>query len=274
MIGVFTSLFFSFSLFLAAPGTVADQSRTETLAAAQQSPSAVTVWYMGHSGFAVRVGTKLLVFDYQTEHGTPAADPAAGGLEDGTIEATDLEGLDVYVFVTHSHSDHYDTAILGWEREVQGIEYFFGWEAGDNPEHHYLVGPRATAEIDGMQIFTINSHHSGVPEVAYLVFVDGRWIYHNGDYLQDYIPDFQYLSTLTNHMDLVFHAGVTNEEWQYTHQGYYLMDHFSPGVFFPMHRGGREEEAAEFQLAMTARGYDTFVPVPLRRGDRFVIDRE
>ena len=128
----------------------------------------------------------------------------------------------MYVFVTHSHSDHYDPAILEWDREGQRIEYFFGWEAGDNPVHHYLVGPRATAEVDGMQIHTINSHHSGVPEVAYLVSVEGRWIYHNGDYLQDYIPDFQFLATLTDHMDLVFHAGVTNDEWQYTQQGYYL----------------------------------------------------
>ena len=195
-------------------------------------------------------------------------------MEDGIIGVGDLDGLDVFVFVTHSHSDHYDPAILEWERNGLDVEYFFGWAAGNDPTHHYMVGPRATAEVDGMQIYTINSHHSGVAEVAYLVHVDGHWIYHNGDYLQNYIPDFQYLATFTEQLDLVFHAGVTNEEWQYTHQAYYLMDHFSPKYFFPMHNGGTEEESAEFASVMTERGYATHVPVPLRRGDRWEIGRD
>jgi L-ascorbate metabolism protein UlaG (beta-lactamase superfamily) len=241
--------------------------------------AALTVWYLGHCGFAVQVGTRLLVFDYLSERGTPALDRQAGGLGDGVIEAADLEGLDVYVFVTHSHEDHFDPAVLAWEDELGAtdagsgeagsIHYFFGWEAGSNPEHHYLVGPRATAEVDGVEIYTINSHHSGVPEVAFLVHVDGRWIYHNGDYRQDYVPDFEYLATLTDHMDLVFHAGLTNEEWQYTHQGYSLMEHFQPDAFFPMHFGGNEEEMEAFPRVMAERGYDTPIPVPRRRGDRW-----
>ena len=235
--------------------------------APQQAP--LTVWYLGHCGFAVQVGTKLLVFDYLPERGTPSARPDAGGLEDGTIEAADLEGLEVYVFTTHSHSDHFDSVIFDWQEEVEGIQYFFGWEAGEHPDHHYLIGPRATAQVDGMQIHTINSHHSGVPEVAYLIHVDGRWIYHNGDYRQNYIPDFEYLAALTDHMDLVFHAGLTDEQWQYTQQAYYLMEHFTPGAFFPIHNGGNEEEGAEFARVMAERGYDTFIPVPQRRGDRW-----
>jgi len=230
------------------------------------------VWYLGHCGFAVRVGAKLLVFDYLAERGTPSADPDAGGLSDGTIEPADLEGLEVFVFTTHSHGDHYDPVILGWEEEVDDIHYFFGWEAGENPTHHYLVGPRATAEVGGIQIYTINSHHSGVPEVAFLVHVDGRWIYHNGDYRQEYIPDFEYLSTLTDLLDLVFHAGLTNEEWQYTHQALYLLEHFTPGAFFPIHNGGNEEEGAVFSRAMADRGFDTLIPVPRRRGDRWIFE--
>jgi hypothetical protein len=44
----------------------------------------------------VQVGRKLLVFDYLSERGTPAAEPGAGGLDDGTIEPDNLEGLEVY----------------------------------------------------------------------------------------------------------------------------------------------------------------------------------
>ncbi|MGW8266110.1 MAG: MBL fold metallo-hydrolase [Longimicrobiales bacterium] len=232
----------------------------------------LTVWYLGHCGFAIQSGTRLLVFDYLSERGTPALNTGADGLEDGTLDATDLQQFDaVYVFVTHPHTDHYDPAVLGWEEEAGNVHYFFGWQAGENPRHHYLVGPRATAEVDGVEIYTINSHHSGVPEVAFLVHLDGRWIYHNGDYRQDYMADFQYLRTLTDHMDLVFHVGLTDEGWQYTHQGYSLMEHFHPDAFFPMHFGGEEEQGAEFARVMAERRYDSFIPVPRRRGDSWRI---
>jgi L-ascorbate metabolism protein UlaG (beta-lactamase superfamily) len=238
----------------------------------EASAEPLTVWYLGHSGFAVRVGEKLLVFDYWSSGGTPSRDPEAGGLTDGIIEAADLEGLEVYVFVSHSHSDHYDPTILEWESDVDNITYFFGWDAGDNPEHHYFLEPRATAEVDGIEVYTIYSHHSGVAEVAYLVHVDDRWIYHNGDYLQDYIPDFQYLESLTDHLDLVFTGGSHDERWQYTHQVQYLLEHFHPEVLFPMHYGDEEEKGDEFARVMKERGYETVIPVPRARGDRWVIE--
>lgn len=241
--------------------------------AAASQPVRTTVWYLGHCGFAVQVGRRLLVFDYVSDRGSPAADPRAGGLDDGVIQAGDLDGLDVYVFATHFHSDHFDPAILEWAEGADRAEYFFGWEAGDDARHHYLVGPRATAEVDGVRVYTINSHHSGVPEVAYLVQVDGVWIYHNGDYRQDYVSDFEYLSTLTTHMDLVFTAGLHDERWQYTHQAHYLLDHFEPDALFPIHHGGAEENGAEFARAMARRGYETFIPVPRRRGDRWEMNR-
>jgi L-ascorbate metabolism protein UlaG (beta-lactamase superfamily) len=243
----------------------------DALPSLQDPPHPLTVWYLGHCGFAVQVGRKLLIFDYLSERGTPAADPGAGGLDDGNIEPDDLEGLDVYVFTTHSHTDHFDPVILEWEGKVEGIHYFFGWQAGDDPKHHYLIGPRATAEVDGIEIYTINSHHSGVPEVAFLLHVNDRWIYHNGDYRQEYLSDFQYLRTLTDHMDGVFTLGDHDENGQYTHQAHYLMDHFHPDALFPMHLGGREQELVVFAQVMKERGYGTNIPVPARRGDRWEI---
>jgi L-ascorbate metabolism protein UlaG (beta-lactamase superfamily) len=241
------------------------------LVARQPQAEGLTVWYLGHCGFAVQVGTRLLVFDYQEEFGTLAVDEGAAGFADGQIEPKDLEGLQVHVFTTHSHSDHFDPVILSWEEEAEDITYFFGWEAGQNPLHHYMVGPRASAEVDGLQVYTINSHHSGVPEVAFLVHIEGAWIYHNGDYRQDYIPDFEYLATLTDHMDLVFHAGLHDEQWQYSHQVAYLLDHFLPDAFFPTHFGreSEKEKGDEFARVMAERGYETLIPVPERRGDRW-----
>jgi len=40
-----------------------------------------------------------------------------------------------------------------------------------------LTSPQA----GGLEIATINSHHSGIPEVAWLIKADGLVVYHNGD---------------------------------------------------------------------------------------------
>ena len=95
-------------------------------------------------------------------------------------------------------------SIFGWRKAVSDIAYYFGWKAADDAANHYLVGPQGTYAADGLEIFTINSHHSGVPEVAFLVKVDGLVIYHNGDYRMDYQADFPYLQKYAARFDLVF----------------------------------------------------------------------
>ena len=57
----------------------------------------------------------------------------------------------------------------------------------------------------------------------------------------------------------------------YSHQVQYLLEHFRAEVLLPMHRGGVEEEAADFPEVMAERGYESIISVPRRRGDRWVI---
>jgi L-ascorbate metabolism protein UlaG (beta-lactamase superfamily) len=82
---------------------------------------------LGHCGFAVRSGDRLLVFDYQDEYGTLSEGITVGGLEGGIIESGDLADLETYVFVTHPHDDHFDEVVLEWEEDFETIQYFFGW---------------------------------------------------------------------------------------------------------------------------------------------------
>jgi len=73
------------------------------------------VRYLGANGWAVTVGNRLLIFDYQEE--TDPSPPAANerDLNHGYINPSEIEGFDVYVFVSHSHFDHYDLTIRSWE---------------------------------------------------------------------------------------------------------------------------------------------------------------
>jgi len=87
------------------------------------------------------------------------------------------------VFVSHSHGDHFDPVILSWQSTVKNIKYVFGWKAGKGDRAIDIPALRATKMLGGMEIFTVNDEHDDVPEVAYLVKVDGLSIYHSGDYM-------------------------------------------------------------------------------------------
>lgn len=174
-----------------------------------------TVWYLGHCGYAVKTENHLLIFDYiELEE-----EPGERALAKGFVNPEEVRDLNVNVFVTHSHVDHYDQVIFSWEKEIKDIRYFFGWKANDNPKYHYLEGPRAEIKLDDMEIYTVNSHHSSVPEVAYLVKVDGLTIYHGGDYQgrmdrsasSNVEDDMEYLKAKADAPDLMFIGAWTGE---------------------------------------------------------------
>ena len=152
-------------------------------------PGEAIVWYLGHCGYAVKTATKFLVFDYsrhlQRRGEPPMQPPPHPTLANGWIDPEEIKGLDVVVFVTHSHADHYDEVVRSWARTVGKIQYVLGWDAGagPGPSVHSLKGSRAELRLDGLDIYTVFSHHDDVDESAFLVKVDGLAIYHNGDYI-------------------------------------------------------------------------------------------
>jgi len=256
---------FLYSSFIAAPAA------NDTVA---QSAPVAKVWYLGANGWAVRINEKVLVFDYQdwTDPDPPAAGEARD-LEHGYIDPNELRPFDVYVFVTHSHQDHYDPVIYDWRERLDRITYVFGWMAGNNPEHHYMVGQRDYKEIDGMRIYTIYSHHSGVPESAFLVMVDGYTIYHNGDYMADYEEDYEYLRTITDHIDIAFVIGHPDEGHQYFAQAKLLDELFHPTYMFPMNREGEAFRCNEFSMMLAKHGVKSSVVVLEKRGDDYMCPR-
>jgi len=203
-----------------------------------------TVWFLGHCGFAVQTSNHFLIFDYvegQLENSYPKPDTLH--LATGYITPEEIKNFKVRVFVTHEHGDHYDPVIFEWEKSVPDIQYFFGWQASNEPQYHYLLAPRAEWKGDNLEIFTINSHHSGVPEVAYLVKVDSLVIYHNGDYQGNYQEDMPYLKTKTDSIDLAFIPPVWQEQWVYYRINLELITQFQPKAVFPMHvRVGDENQ--------------------------------
>lgn len=242
-----------------------------------------TVWYLRHTGWAVRLGSALLVFDYQESMGMDSvADDTPRDLEHGFIDPAEIRDLDVFVFVSHAHGDHYDPVIFDWQGRIERLTYFIGWE--DRPQSHCarfvgaaaacyaMSGQRATAAVDGLQVYTIDSHHNGIPEVAYLVRYGDWAVYHNGDYMADYAADYAYLKTISNRIDMAFVAGIGDRAWPHSARAVHLAHEFDVPVLFPMHFRDREM-CDGFVAEVAADGVTAEVRCPTRAGQRFVVRR-
>jgi L-ascorbate metabolism protein UlaG (beta-lactamase superfamily) len=242
-----------------------------------------TVWYLRHAGWAVRLDDALLVFDYQESMGMEdVTDTTPRNRENGFIDPQEISDLDVFVFVTHAHGDHYDPVIFEWQGEIESLTYFIGWD--EQPESHCerfvetdaachtMEGLRATAEVDGLEVYTIDSHHNDIPEVAYLVRY-GDWIvYHNGDYMADHVDDYAYLKTISDRIDVAFVAGYPDRRWPHLARAVHLAREFDVPVMFPMHVRDREM-CERFVAEVAAEGVTAEVTCPTTRGQRFEVAR-
>ncbi len=248
---------------------------------AGQGENQATVWYLRHAGWAVRIGDVLLVFDYQeTDQMEDVTQDTPRNLENGFIDPEEIGDLDVFVFVTHAHGDHYDPVIFEWQGEIENLTYFFGWD--DLPESHCerfigaaadchtMGGLRAFAELADIQVYTIDSHHNDIPEVAYLVRYGGWTVYHNGDYMADHMDDYAYLKTICDRIDLAFVAGYPDREWPHLARAVHLAREFEVPVLFPMHF--RDQTMCEdFVAEVAEEGVSAEVTCPSARGQRFVV---
>jgi len=121
-----------------------------------------------HSGFAVELDDRVLVFDWYR----------------GTL-ATSC-GKRAYVFVSHEHHDHYDPRIWGLRDEARRTgapepTYVLDEDVAPfSPEGARVVmaTPSQTFDVDDMRIITLASNDEGV---AFLVRTPGVTIYHGGD---------------------------------------------------------------------------------------------
>jgi L-ascorbate metabolism protein UlaG (beta-lactamase superfamily) len=234
------------------------------------------IWYLGHSGWAIKTQNHLLIFDYVWV--PRSADiPENPSLADGYIDPEEIKDLDVFVFVSHGHGDHFDPAIFEWEKSVKNIQYIFGWEADTNPRCHYLTEPRTKRTIEGIEIFNINHAFDGIPEGAFLVKTDGLAIFHSGDHGSTgekldplFKANIDYLSHQGNQIDMAFISQFGSRTGGEVNNGdLYTIAKLGPKVTFPMHQGGGERFYKKFAQEAKQKGAQTQVVCAKKQGDRF-----
>ena len=125
------------------------------------------IWYLYHSGVAVRTERQLLVFDYWQNRTLPEGIPALFRKED----------CPVTVFVSHAHGDHFNPGIFSWREAWPEITYVLSSDVPARPGC-IQAPPDAELKLPGCTVRTLRSTDEGV---AFLVEADGAVIYHAGD---------------------------------------------------------------------------------------------
>jgi len=133
------------------------------------------ITHLFHSGFIVETENHTLVFDYFNPR-TNSNSPSSGLLNFHYFAEKD----NVFVFVSHSHSDHYTPEIFKWQSLNPNIKYILSDDvkAKDIKPNYYFMKKYEELKIDKIKIKTYGTTDRGL---SFLVKVDGLSIFHSGD---------------------------------------------------------------------------------------------
>jgi ankyrin repeat protein len=240
----------------------------------------VKIWYTGHSGWALQFKDKVVIMDYWANGQTR---PALS-LANGNINPLELKDKTVYIFVSHDHSDHYDTTIYAWKSQIKNIKYIYGFSPEKSEVHHSngyhgpsytYIEDNQTAMVDDIKVTTIKSDDTGQ---GFLLELNGMKIFHPGDHAQfnaeiaaDYKKEIDFLAEKTNHVDIAF-LPVTGcpSRWQKEEivGGFlYVLDKLSPAEVYPMHAFQSEYLLKEFAQIAKERNYKNNITCVQNKGD-------
>jgi len=216
------------------------------------------VWYLYHSGWAVKTASTLLIFDY---------------VPDGFLDPNTIKDENVIVFISHGHGDHFDRKILDWKTVIPNITFVFGWRAPEAQEHHAFGKDRTTQSIGPLKAMNIFHNFDNIPESAFLIEVNGLTIYFSGDHggwagdlNPVYKDNIDYLCQQSRVTDLAFLSIFGSPTYD---AEFYAIDQFKPRVMMPMHLGGQESDGEEMILLGRENFPETEFWYPLKQGDGF-----
>ena len=75
----------------------------------------MTLTYIYHSGFVLETEKSILILDYWLDL-------------NGVVTPFLKKNKSVYVFSSHFHEDHFNSAIFEWKKQREGITYIFSKE--------------------------------------------------------------------------------------------------------------------------------------------------
>lgn len=237
-----------------------------------------TVWYLYHSGFALKTQNHFLVFDYYSDK------PEGGvrSLDTGVIDPAEIASEHVLVFSSHSHGDHFVPRIFDWQKEIPDIKYILSYDirSAKKPSDAVCVSPGNMYNVGDVRISALRSTDAGV---AFVIDVDGLTVYHAGDlnwWHWEGEPDQdnrqmagnykKEIDTLRGkHIDIAFVPLDPRQEQDYLRGLDYLAKTGDLNVVFPMHFGSDYSVFEWIKNDSRAASYLDKVKTISRRGEKF-----
>ena len=236
-----------------------------------------TIWYLRHSGWAIKTKSAILVFDYWDND--PAPDEKL--LANGHIRPEALKDYPVYVFASHDHGDHFDAQILEWKKAIPNISYVFGFEP-QAKEGIVSLAPRVQKTIGPLTVTTIKANDAGV---GFAVQVDGLTIFHAGDHSNntletagnDFFPEIDFLAAKGIRPDIAFFlnmygCGSTNPE-AFQKGIFYAVDKLKIKSVLPMHGANKEWVYGNLVEGVAQHKIKVAVGAAVNQGDRFLFQK-
>ncbi len=233
------------------------------------------VTYYLHSGFSCAMDGVLLVFDYWLgEHQELASFRR--------LTLAELKGFrEIYVFISHSHPDHFDPEVLTWLGQVP-VTYVIADELPPDVPGLRMVPGNDLTLGDHLRVRAFDSTDLGV---SFLVELDGIRIFHAGDLnfwhwreestLQEINEAEEAFQKACERLagepiDLAFFPVDPRQGRGYDAGANYFILTVKPRLLVPMHFWGRKEMATEF--ARSARCRETEVIALVRPKEQMVLD--
>lgn len=230
---------------------------------------------IGHSGFVIECDGATLVFDYYTD-------------EHCVLPAILERASKVYVFVSHSHRDHLNYDIFQWKGLYNIERYVIANECRrklgrslDLAAYPFTFLHHDEDFDDGcVHVHAFNSTDVGV---CFMVDVDGRRIFHAGDYncwhfeqeqgeqgKKKALGDFnvilraieKYVKKTSEYsgcysgegVDLAMFSVIPNIGGDFALGARLYLEAIPTRHFIPMHTWGRDREATQFHLYQSPHG--------------------
>ncbi|MBZ9686238.1 MBL fold metallo-hydrolase [Clostridium estertheticum] len=219
------------------------------------------IYYIYHSGFAIKTENHFLIFDYYKE-------PIENDVTHKPLAVLAPENIkqmkNVYVFASHSHEDHFNSSILEWENYNSNIKYIFSSDItiNKNRPSYTFIEEGQERTFDDLYVKAYGSTDIGI---SFLVKVDGLTIFHAGDlnwwrWKEDSLEEQSLAESLfkaqidmlsvEKPIDIAFFPVDPRLQEYYYIGGEYFAKKIQPKLLIPMHFGELVSITREFAEKM------------------------
>jgi len=189
-----------------------------------------------------------LIFDYYHDIPPEGKERSIGnGVLTEDIFKTDKE---IYVFVTHSHSDHYNPIIFNWQSINPNITYILSSDIKltEPKKNCHFIDKYEGIELNGLSVEAFGSTDRGI---SFYIEIDDINIFHSGDlnwwHWKEFSSDKQIQEELDfknelkylgdKDIDIAFVPVDPRLEEFYYLAGKYFAETVKPKLLIPMHFG-------------------------------------